>query len=518
MAALDDYAKQLAGLKQTYSTATDKTIRDKAAADGTTLRKQAIGAGVDLNQLEDAANKFGNIKPVGTGAQQSAYRQQNIGSAITSAASDKASKLGNFSVGSAGEMKYSNDYLEAANKYQTQLDKMMTNGFTYDYTTDNAYNALKQQVEAGAKQANNQSEAELNSRGILKSSLTDTTIRNTNQSAQNALTQAIPGLEANAYSKWHQGFQDLYNMWNSESDKGFQERTFTYDQADKNAARDGTYEDPQATALMQGIIDLKNQWAGATADQRKVIESSANELRSRLGQLGGYDPNLFGANVSSAQATKNMSSAGIKTLDAQHYDSEWNYKVGQDKIHNKIEQQNADTSRINANKSGNGSGSGGLTPYQLANQQQEQALSGWRALLMQNSKDEASGRAFIVSHSAEMLADHVDPSALFGTNSELYKKSADGTTTTKEPDYSGLMNNAIGYAMKDPSWPGNTPLNLPKEIKMSEAEKNALMQKIVQKYYDQLLGANGGVAANQNPSSSASYGAFVANKLDKLSK
>lgn len=450
MATLDEYAKGLADLKKLYVSG-DTT----AAGKGTELRKKAIAENIDMGALDAKAFELSGIKPSGTTAQQAAYEKQNQTTAIKSAATDKVSS--SFGGGSAGSnasgMTYTNPNLEKAGTLHTMYDKIMTDGFKYSKDNDPNYTALKQQYEEGAQTASNKTMSMMADRGILSSSITTNQMDRIQQDANKGLQLAVPGLEANAYDRWHTGLQDLRTSFLDTYNMGIDDRNFTYDQADKNAARDGTYEDPQATALMKGIIDLKNQYAGASKDQQKVISSAADELRSRLGQLG-YDPNKFGSNVTSGQATKNLSSAGIQTNAAKETD--FNHKVteaGLTGMYNgkPTYQSIQDKRQLAASNSGN---SLGWAKYNY-DQHQTEAMNRWVGDMI-GAPDRQHAIDYIVQNRDSIMnKDHLDMKSLYDWVDKAFPQGKATTPESHTPsfdDASKMRLQVAQDASKDPAF------------------------------------------------------------------
>lgn len=127
-----------------------------------------------------------------------------------------------------------------ASGYKGQLDTMLKTGFKYNPESDPQYKALQELAAKQAKVASKGAMETMNDRGILNSTVTSDRLGQIEQTAQDEVTKAVPQLEAQAYSKYMNQVQQLYNMWNATYDKAVNERAFTEDKRrwDSNFSED----------------------------------------------------------------------------------------------------------------------------------------------------------------------------------------------------------------------------------------------------------------------------------------
>lgn len=121
------------------------------------------------------------------------------------------------------------DLWKQAQGYKTQLDALMNGGFTYDPTTDASYKALQELAQKNAKTASAGAMETMNDRGILNSTVTSDRLGQIEQTAQDEVTRAVPGLKQAAYGEHMDKAQQLYNMWNNVYSQAQNERAYGED-------------------------------------------------------------------------------------------------------------------------------------------------------------------------------------------------------------------------------------------------------------------------------------------------
>lgn len=215
-------------------------------------------------------------------------------------------------------VRYSNQYLEDANKLMSQLNQMINTPFTFTAEDDPTYQAAQKLAQAGAKTATRNALETMNDRGIINSSVTSSQLGQIEQEAELKPLELIPQLQQNAYSQRQQGITDNYNMMNTLLSAGQNQQAFAAQLPMQEAALTGQYLSGEAQDTINQILALKTkaETAGTTKEQKTEYSKQAEALRNKLSTFG-VDPSMFGSGVNLSQASKNMSTAGKLTTEAQ---------------------------------------------------------------------------------------------------------------------------------------------------------------------------------------------------------
>lgn len=404
--------------------------------------------------------------------------------------------------GSQGQgMTFSNDYMERAGTLMTQLEKMMQDGFHYDYKSDPAYLAAVQQAQEGAKVASRNTLETMNDRGIVNSSVTSGQLGQIEQAAQNEPLKLIPGLENNAYGRYQNNLSNVSSLMNTFLSAGQDERNFQADQqwktADeryKEADVTGTYESPEALKFMTAITDAKRGWAEAkTPDEKAKYAQAGASARAALSGIIGGDraEKFFGANVGLDQSLKNFGVSGIQTMASKQYEDEKTYRTNRDIVTDDHWQKGYDLDVLRANKSGSGSGGPSLADTKFViGQNTEQMLNELRLSGIQTPQE---AMEWMNAHAADLQSGRIDPDPLWKYIDGLAKSQAGGGGNgggSGTPDNMSMLKTAFDMATKDPRWkgkpdPNNASNPFAAPIPLSAAEQNALVQeklKMVQSY------------------------------------
>lgn len=323
--ALDDYAKRLAAAKKSYMGASPTDNLEDIRKQGLQIRSEATGAGYDLNSLEDAANRFGGFKVDAKSADEQAFRQNTFGSVKAAPIWKDPTKTNvnstgspELKVGQDQKTRYSNPWLEDAQKLTVQLQKMMDTPFTFNTEKDPTYQAAKQLAQQGAKTATRRTQEEMNNRGLANSSITTSQMGQIEQQAQMEPLKLIPQLQQNAYAQHQQGIGNQGNLLNILLGTGLDQQKFLADETWKKTAATGQYLDPEAQPILDHLMSLKQAAENPLSSSADISRFSglADQDRAKLSSLG-LDETKFGSDVSYVDAMKNISTAGQMTLPAQ---------------------------------------------------------------------------------------------------------------------------------------------------------------------------------------------------------
>lgn len=198
-----------------------------------------------------------------------------------------------------------------------QLDSYMQKPLNYNPYADPQYVAAQEMARAGAKTATNNTMQTMNSRGLLKSSLTNSQLGQIEQKAELAPMELIPGMMQNAQMQHQQQFQNLTGM----ADMAYRKMAYDDSKATQDQVITGKYLPPGAKDLINQIIQQKKDYGtaqkgGATKEMLDQISTSAGDLRNQLNALG-IDASQFGSGVNLEQAYKNAGTAGQLTSESQ---------------------------------------------------------------------------------------------------------------------------------------------------------------------------------------------------------
>lgn len=427
------------------------------------------------------------------GSKGGAVNGGGFGSGAVTAALQSQSQPSPTTPGAGGQqMTYANDYIEQANKLMTQLQQMVTTGFSYNYQSDPNYVAAVQAAKEGAAEASRNTMETMNDRGIFNSSITTSQLGQIEQKAQNEPLKLVPQFEANAYNRFQQGLQNQMGMMNTLYGQGqFQmnydsnEKWKTEDSRYQEADVTGTYESPQALKLMNDIIGYKEAWGAAgTKQERDNIAAAAVQARASLASMG-YNADLFGANVTLDKARKSLGSAGIQTMASKQVDAQ-NKQTGiqntqwqktfdttnshwstdrTDRLAQQKEQNRQTWAQINKPTGGGGGGGGGISSKIIS--QNTDAMIYKMTKDGVKTLDDAMAWMGKPEHERDILTGVVDPGSIM---SHFGKAVTGGSSSTKNQPID-VYYKAVELAKSDPAY---------KELDSPE-QFEALVQKHVNK-------------------------------------
>jgi hypothetical protein len=196
--------------------------------------------------------------------------------------------------------------------------------FSYDPNSDPAYQAALTRAKANIADGTAQTEAELNRRGLLNSTITsDRSAEIGAQEMGNVETTVLPQLMQQAYQKYadqlaqeQQQFANLGTVANSY----LSEDQRAIDNTNTTAGLTGNLPGgEQAQQLYSQLMGLKQQAEakGITAADRSKLSNQADGIRAMLSTMG-VDISKLGANTNSA--TAGQITPTIRTLSGQNQD------------------------------------------------------------------------------------------------------------------------------------------------------------------------------------------------------
>lgn len=202
-----------------------------------------------------------------------------------------------------------------ANREQSQ--------FSYDPNADPLYQAALKRAQANIDSGNSATQAELNRRGILNSTITsDRMSELAAQEMGRVETDVMPSLMQQAYQQYmdqealkQQQFGNLGAL--SQSYLGEDQRQFGNRVAEGELT--GNYMPEGAQNAINAILQLKQQaeTKGITAAERQKLSAQADGYRAQLLSMG-IDPAAYASGVNYNTARTN--NAGIRTLGGQTMD------------------------------------------------------------------------------------------------------------------------------------------------------------------------------------------------------
>lgn len=415
------------------------------------------------------------------GSKGGAVNGGGFGSGAVTAALQSQSQPSPTTGAGGQQMTYGNDYIEQANKLMTQLQQMVTTGFSYNYQSDPNYVAAVQAAKEGAADASRLTREQMNDRGILNSDITTSQLAQIEQKAQSEPLKLVPQLEQNAYGRYMGQVQGLGNLMNTFLQQGQWEIGRADNERWKDAEVTGTYESPEFKKLFDQLVADKQGW-GATTDpkERKRLADDATNVRKALAGITGRSVSeidkLFGANVGLDAARANFTLGGFETqaakaarINQDNYLSDTKYTHDyNDKVFNETVRHNKATE--------NASGSGGLSPGQMLTQETNRALT--QMLSEIQSPDEVLN--WINANKNELLQKGINPKTLYDAASSAFKGSGPQGLSEME-----IYDKALAAAQKDYDWAGAA----------TQEERQAIIDKYVNTYRSMNTGAGGSVPA-----------------------
>ncbi|WP_091015996.1 hypothetical protein [Paenibacillus amylolyticus] len=202
-----------------------------------------------------------------------------------------------------------------ANREQSQ--------FSYDPNADPLYQAALKRAQSNIDSGNSATQAELNRRGILNSTITsDRMSELAAQEMGRVETDVMPSLMQQAYQQYmdqealkQQQFGNLGAL--SQSYLGEDQRQFGNRVAEGELT--GNYLPERGQVAIDAILKLKEQAEapGITAAERAKLSAQADGYRAQLLQMN-IDPSAYASSVNANTARTN--NAGIRTLGGQTMD------------------------------------------------------------------------------------------------------------------------------------------------------------------------------------------------------
>lgn len=203
-----------------------------------------------------------------------------------------------------------------------ELYSALQNQPTFDPYSSSAYAAAQAQADRAAQQNIRQAQESFGSSGFGRSTaLGERAQRIGQEGTEYLMTQVLPQIQAQEEARRQQQFQNLFTLLSPQQEQqqfAEQQRQFAEQTAQGRAGLTGSFISPEAQQTINQLMGLKQQAEAPTITRegRAGLSSQADILRNQL--LGmGVDPSLFGAGVTSAQATQNIGRAGTPTLAGQ---------------------------------------------------------------------------------------------------------------------------------------------------------------------------------------------------------
>jgi hypothetical protein len=204
--------------------------------------------------------------------------------------------------------------------------------FSYDQTTDPAYQAQLAEAKRQAEIQQLDTNAQLRGNGQGKSSYSEAVASQIGNNAVSSIANnLVPQLMAAAYQRYNDtenrdlqvqqmnygvgqdAISNLANQYGIQNQEYFQNPM-------AEAELTGSYQSQPIKQAIQEIRDLKAQSEakGITKEQRATNSAKADQIRLFLDSQG-VDSRQFGANVNLSAATKNQNQ-GVRTLQGQQVD------------------------------------------------------------------------------------------------------------------------------------------------------------------------------------------------------
>lgn len=271
-----------------------------------------------------------------TSAQQK-YLNVNLGYKAPSSQSNNAMVQAANNVRSTPQATYTSpttDTLNRINEFinkQSRFEYKMPDPFSYDQTTDPAYQAQLAEAKRNIEKQQADTNAFLRASGQGKSSYSEMVANQVGTDAMQSISNnLVPQLMQQAYQRYNDSanrslqVQQLnYGVGqdairNLSSLYGLQDNEY-FQKPIAEAQLTGNYLPTEARQVVNQILGLKQQaeTPGITAQERAGLSQEADALRAQLQALG-VDPSLYGANVSYNNASR--VNPGIRTLAGQQLD------------------------------------------------------------------------------------------------------------------------------------------------------------------------------------------------------
>lgn len=308
--ALDTYTQGLAALKRRYSS-TDQAGQADIAKEGIQLRQRAQGEGVDLNQLEDAANlsmnRNYNVAAAANDPYEKQYRSDLFGKVKTMA------PVGELPTAIPSPPPMNPNYGKAEKNYDT-AQKVIDKGYKYDPNSDPLVAGARENAGKRATLATNDMMEEMNSRGILNSTVTSDRASQIHLQSEDQVTAMLPQFAQMAQNNHQNEISNMFGLGDRFANLGVAENQYEM----QKAALTGKYMDPQLKGLYDQTLQLKRiaENPNATKQQFDDAHRMANTLRDQIAQAGG-NPDIVGSDYDASQASRNIGGAASMTLPAQ---------------------------------------------------------------------------------------------------------------------------------------------------------------------------------------------------------
>lgn len=372
---------------------------------------------------------------------------------------------GGGSTGGAGQqqqpMTFESASMGKAYELMTQLEKMMNDGFQYNYQTDPGYLAAVQASKEHAKTASDSTLQQMSDRGILNSSITSNQLGQIQQDAEKAPLQLVPQLEANAYGRYSDKLSSVGSLMNTFLQQGQWESNRADNERWKDAEVTGTYESPEFKKLFDTLISAKQGWGGTTdPNERNKFAQTGKDTRAALAALTGRTPaeidKLYGGSVGIDGSKANYTLGGVETaaakaarLNQDNYVDERKYNRDQDtKQWGWKDKEWTESVRHNKAMESKGSGgSGGPSESSINRLLSQNTFKMVGSMVKEGIKDEQGAWAWIndPKHYGEVYSGQVNPDDLVG----YFKKNSGGDPASKGPDDYAIWADAEKAAQKD---------------------------------------------------------------------
>lgn len=191
------------------------------------------------------------------------------------------------------------------NDWLTKMEELQNTPFSYDPNTDPKYQAMQALAKQRAGVASQSAMEDLNSRGILNSSVTASQLGQIQQNAEQEALSYIPQYEALARQDYRDRVADALNMYTTY--KGADDTAYNRQQDSKKFAID--------EAGVTGLYKGQKTSAQADSDRKYALEKANSDLNKTqiYAQLTGYMPDGKRTTAQQQQELQNLWTVADRT-------------------------------------------------------------------------------------------------------------------------------------------------------------------------------------------------------------
>lgn len=235
------------------------------------------------------------------------------------------------------------DYAKQNADLMSKINSYMSQPVTYDPNSDAAYQAYKQSVTAGAKDASMATLEALNSRGILNSSVTRDDVAGIEQQYAQQAAAAIPQFQQQAYQRNRDMINDSFNLLqNSQNQQqhGIEnanvDRNYTAGRQDAATSATGYYTPDAGTidSVQKQMAANSAAYASASPEEQRRLHEENVRLAATIGgkdSTGSGDYVYSPVRTVQGQQLDYSQQADQRDFKAQEAQRQWDntFKEGQ---------------------------------------------------------------------------------------------------------------------------------------------------------------------------------------------